>query len=85
MKPRILCTAIDEDDPTASLELALSVAEYFELDEAEARRIAGQVGRAVAGWREEAARLGIGGAEIDRMESAFAHSDLARACDFAPA
>lgn len=82
VKPRVLCTAIDEDDPTASLELAFSVAEYFELDEAEAQRIAGQVGRAVARWREEATRLGIGSAELDRMESAFAHVDLEHACSF---
>jgi serine/threonine-protein kinase HipA len=32
IKPRILTTAINEDDSTASPSLAMSVAEYFELD-----------------------------------------------------
>ena len=35
IKPRVLTTAINEDDGTASLELALSVAEYFEVDASE--------------------------------------------------
>ena len=48
IKPRILTTAIDLEDGTASLKLALQVASYFELDEKEAHQIAGEVGQAVA-------------------------------------
>jgi serine/threonine-protein kinase HipA len=33
IKPRILSTAINEDDNTASLALAMEVAGYFELDD----------------------------------------------------
>ena len=73
---RVLMTAINEDDGTASLELALSVAEYFELDAGVARRVAKQVGRAVAQWRTTAAAVGIKKSEIARMESAFEHRDL---------
>ncbi len=69
-------TAIDLDDGTASLQLALEVASYFELDTPEANRIAAQMGRAVATWRKEAARLGLAPKEIDRMASAFEHEDL---------
>ncbi len=76
IKPRILTTAIDLDDGTASLNLALAVAGYFELAEADAGRIAAEVGQAVAGWRREAKRLGLTPAEIDRMASAFEHEDL---------
>jgi serine/threonine-protein kinase HipA len=76
IKPRILTTAIDMDDGTASLNLALAVAGYFELAAAEAGRIAAEVGQAVAGWRREAKRLGLTPAEIDRMASAFEHEDL---------
>ncbi len=76
IKPRILTTAIDMDDGTASLNLALAVAGYFELAEADAGRIAAEVGQAVAGWRREAKRLGLTPAEIDRMASAFEHEDL---------
>jgi serine/threonine-protein kinase HipA len=76
IKPRILTTAINEEDSTASLALAMEVAEYFELDEAKARKIAAEVGKAVSKWRDEAARHGVGKAEIDRMASAFDHEDL---------
>ena len=76
IKPRILATAINEDDNTASLTLALEVAEYFDLDEGKAREIAKQVGKAVSKWRDEAARHGLTKNEIDRMASAFEHEDL---------
>jgi serine/threonine-protein kinase HipA len=79
IKPRVLATAIDLDDSTASLGLALSVAGYFELNDEEARGIAAEVGRAVRGWREEAGRLRIAPAEIERMASAFEHEDLREA------
>jgi serine/threonine-protein kinase HipA len=82
IKPRVLSTAIDEEDQTASLALALSVAEYFELNEEEARTIAGEVGRAVSQWRTEASALGIASAECTRMQSAFAHADLELALSF---
>jgi serine/threonine-protein kinase HipA len=75
-KPRILSTAINENDNSASLALALDVAGYFELDAAQAREIAGQVGKAVSQWRHEAARHGLSKTEIDRMASAFEHEDL---------
>lgn len=76
IKPRVLTTAIDLDNGTASLKLALQVASYFELGESEAHKIAGQTGQAVATWRHQAAKLGITAAEIDRMASAFEHEDL---------
>jgi len=79
IKPRILTTAINEDDGTASLDLAMSVAEYFELEEDKAKAIAGEVGKAVSTWRDDAARHGIGKGEIDRMASAFEHDDLKKA------
>src|SRR5439155_467639 len=76
VKPRILTTAIDLDDGTASLELALCVAAYFELGAEEARQIASEVGKAVAKWRRVAAKLGLTPGEIARMASAFEHQDL---------
>jgi len=76
IKPRILSTAIDLDDATASLELALKVARYFDIERTEAHRISAQVGRTVARWRREAAGLGLTPTEIDRMASAFEHADL---------
>jgi len=79
IKPRILTTAINEDDGTASLALAMSVAKYFELDAAKAKEIAKEVGEAVSKWRAEAAHHGIAKGEIDRMASAFEHKDLEEA------
>ena len=56
IRPRILTLAVNEDINTASLDLALSVAAYFELEEEKAKTIAAQVGKAVSTRRNEAAR-----------------------------
>jgi serine/threonine-protein kinase HipA len=76
VKPRVLTTAIDLEDNTASLKLAYEVAGYFELKKDEAGAIAQEAGKAVGVWRKEAAKLGITRPEIDRMASAFEHEDL---------
>jgi serine/threonine-protein kinase HipA len=76
IKPRILTTAIDEADGTASLDLAYAVASHFGVKPAKARTIARDVGAAVAGWRETAKAIGLTSREIDRMASAFEHEDL---------
>jgi serine/threonine-protein kinase HipA len=79
IKPRTLTTAINEDDTTASLSLALDVAGYFALDERKARRMAAQVARVTSRWHDEAARHGISKRETERMASAFEHEDLKKA------
>jgi serine/threonine-protein kinase HipA len=71
IKPRILSTAITEDDGTGSIELALQVVEYFGLNEDEARSIVSEVKKAVATWSKVAAKFGLPAREIERMESAF--------------
>jgi serine/threonine-protein kinase HipA len=76
IKPRILTTAINEDDGTASLALALDVAAYFELDAGSARGVARQVGKVISKWRDVAAKHGLTKSEADRMASAFEHADL---------
>jgi len=76
IKPRVLTTAIDLDDGTASFDLAMSVADYFELTADEARAIAAEVGQAVSRWRGEANALGLTRTEVDRMVSAFEHDDI---------
>ena len=75
IKPRILTTAIDLEDTTASLELAFFEAEYFGLGQAEAKEIAKSVAAATADWRKHANRIGIPKPEIERMASAFEHDD----------
>jgi serine/threonine-protein kinase HipA len=76
IKPRVLSTAIDPDDPSASIELAFAAAEYFGLKKDEAKYIAAEVAAAVGYWREDAHQAGISKAGIDRMASAFEHEDL---------
>lgn len=73
--PKELSTAIDVDDPTASIDLALRVAPYFRLDRDEALTILGEVRRAVGGWRRAADEAGIDRRGIDAMAPAFAPSD----------
>ena len=79
IKERILTTAISETDNTASLDLALSVAENFGLKKQDAKAIASEVGKAVVKWRPVAAEAGITKGQLDRMASAFEHVDLAQA------
>lgn len=62
---------IDENSSTASVELVMSVAEYFRLNKAEAEKIFNQTRSAVAEWRDVAKALGIGAGEISRMAAAF--------------
>ncbi len=76
ISPRILSTAIDLDDRTASLALVLSVAKEFGLTNSEAVKIATEVGKAASTWRKVAVKIGIHKQEIDSMASAFEHEDL---------
>jgi len=82
IKPRILTTTIDLYDGTASLDLALSVADYFNLKQSDAKKIAREVAQAVTQWKTEAKRMKIIKTEIDRMSSAFEHKDLTAALHF---
>src|ERR1039457_4039073 len=66
--------------PLSTLATArLEVAAYFKLGRDEARKIAAEVGHAVATWRREVKKLGLTAAEIDRMASSFEHQDLKEA------
>mgnify|MGYP005856075753 CR=1 FL=1 len=85
IKPRVLETAIDLEGATASLDLALSVADYFELARDDARAIAAEVGQAVSEWRAAARSVGLANSEIQRMASAFEHEDLRAATARRPA
>jgi len=63
IKPRFLSTGIDTDNNTASLELAMQVADYFGIVPKVAKKIALQVAKAVKQWRQEALNHGIKTAE----------------------
>jgi serine/threonine-protein kinase HipA len=84
VKPRIHALALNETDDDASLDTALSVAPAFGLTHVQAVAIAGEVGTVVSDWRGAAARSGLVPAQIERMESAFQHEDLAKAVGARP-
>ena len=69
--PKYLSTAIDIDDPSASIENLMGVATYFRLGRSGALEILAEVEAARARWRQVAASAGVGGEEVARMRSAF--------------
>ena len=76
VKDRLLSTAINIDgDTTASIEVAIAASDEFLLSRDQARAIAGEVALGLATWRDDAARVGIGAGQIERMESAFEHTE----------
>src|SRR5262245_5594556 len=74
--------ALNELDRTGSLEIALSVAEYFGLNLAVAKQIASEVAMAVSGWRSVAGRSKIDKFEIERMSSAFKDEEIETALSY---
>ncbi len=79
VKARVLSTNIDLDEGTCSLDLLEASAGYFGLGLAPARAIIAEVAAATKTWRDIARRIGARSAEIDRMASAFEHSELEQA------
>lgn len=79
LAPRILSSAINIDDQTASPDLALEVADYFEIRINRAKEYIREIALAVSNWKNRARAYGISSHEIDRMSSAFEHEDLRKA------
>jgi len=82
LKARVLTTAIDGEDGTCDIDLALDVSAYFNLKPAEARAIIRAVADAVSLWQDVASRQGATAKEIERMSSAFEHQDLQKGLRF---
>lgn len=66
-----LSIAIDEANATCDIDVALRAASSYGLGSADADTIVTEVRAAVTKWRDEAAGLGIGKGEKNRMEAAF--------------
>ena len=79
LKLRILATNINFDDGACSVELLRSVAGEFSLKLSDADKLIRDVAQVTGAWREAARQRGAKEAEIQRMESAFEHTDLAAA------
>ncbi len=67
----VLSTMITQGDSSATLENALSVAEYLEISQEKANQIVEQIKVSVMQWKQVAKRLGLSQAEINKMEPAF--------------
>jgi serine/threonine-protein kinase HipA len=73
--PKHLSTTVDGSETLASVDVLMSVAPFFRLDNRAAADILGEVLAATRGWREVAADLTIPSAEIALMARAFEHSE----------
>lgn len=62
---------ISEEDNSLELNLALSVAPYFRLNNTKAIKIIGQVTKSLGSWKDVATKYKLSRAEQERMESAF--------------
>ena len=69
----------EETGPEATIEALMSVLAYFRLSRVRAGEILAEVERAVAGWRSEAALLGMTRVEVDSFADAFEHAERAAA------
>lgn len=75
-RARELKTWISEDSgPDASIDALMSVAGYFRLAAVTARRILGEVERAVAQWRNTGRTLGMSAHELDAFAEAIEHAE----------
>lgn len=68
---RELSIAIDEANAICDIEVALNAAYDYGLSLSQAAGVVAEVRAAVSTWRNEAANLGIGRAEQNRMQAAF--------------
>ncbi len=66
---------LDGSSATPNLKAILATAELYRLENAGARQILDQTKAVVAGWQKQAKRIGLRGAEVERMRSAFAESE----------
>ena len=62
---------IDTSSNLLDIDLALSVGEYFQLNEKEMANILKEVQKSVKSWKSIALKIGIKNSEIALMSSAF--------------
>lgn len=72
---------IDDVDNRPCLETVLATARFYNLSDAQGRRIIEDVACAVDAWQVEARRAGLSRADIELTKAAFsAHTDYRQAC-----
>ena len=83
--PARLSTAIDFDDTSASIDVALAVGGHFRLSPIAARGLIADIERATSSWRDVARQLGLPAMEIERMTAAYETEQRRIARAMAPA
>lgn len=78
---RHLSTAINEKDPSAKVDLLLSVAQNFRLGMAQALHTLSEVHTAIQTWRSVASAQNLKRKEVEQMAPAFIHSESIRTFD----
>jgi serine/threonine-protein kinase HipA len=68
-----------ETGPEATVDALMSVIAYFRLSRPCAKKILGEVERAVAGWREAGRALGMSERDLEDFADAFEHAERAAA------
>ena len=68
--------AINKDNSTSSISLAIETAEYYGLDPNDAKEIVRKVAKVVSNWRKVAEKMGINKREIERKSFAFENENL---------
>lgn len=76
---RSLYTKIDRTHKDASLDVALSIADQFALDQQQAKSVIAEIAQASQEWRTIAKQFNIDDAEIEMMAQAFEHAELEKA------
>lgn len=79
VRERRLTTNLTIDDGTCDLDVLIEAAEQMGIAHPQARQVIGEVALVTNRWRSAADRMGAPRGEIERMASAFEHSDLQRA------
>ena len=69
----------EETGPEATIEALMSVIAYFRISGERAKAILGEVGAAIATWREEGSALGMSNNELDAFADAFEHEERSAA------
>lgn len=82
VKARVLSMMIDDQDNSASFELAIEVGDYFGLEAIEMKAITKELVNSVSRWQTEAQQLGISKQEVNRMATAFEHDEMKRAINY---
>jgi serine/threonine-protein kinase HipA len=80
---RTLTTPIDYGRHEASLRSLFEAAPCFRLDETRARKIIGEVAKAVSSWRELALEHGLDQSAVEDMAPAFEHDETKTAHELA--